>query len=62
MLANVKTSASAHTQGGGEQMEPKKKGKRPAETKEEETRYDVLGSYTGIPADGGMPVQDADDL
>ena len=23
---------------------------------------DVLGSYTGTPADGGMPQQDADDL
>ena len=23
---------------------------------------DVLGSYTGVPADGGQPVQDADDL
>ena len=23
---------------------------------------DVLGSYTGRPADGGVPVQDADDL
>lgn len=23
---------------------------------------DPLGSYTGIPADGGVPVQDADDL
>lgn len=24
--------------------------------------YDVNGSYTGTPADGGKPVQDADDL
>lgn len=23
---------------------------------------DVLGSYTGTPEDGGMPIQDADDL
>lgn len=23
---------------------------------------DVLGSYTGTPADGGRPIQDADDL
>lgn len=23
---------------------------------------DPLGSYTGVPADGGVPVQDADDL
>lgn len=23
---------------------------------------DVLGSYTGVPEDGGVPVQDADDL
>ena len=24
--------------------------------------YDPNGSYTGVPADGGKPVQDADDL
>ena len=23
---------------------------------------DVNGSYTGVPADGGVPVQDSDDL
>ncbi len=23
---------------------------------------DILGSYTGVPADGGRPEQDADDL
>lgn len=23
---------------------------------------DVQGSYTGVPADGGKPIQDADDL
>ena len=28
----------------------------------EEQSTDVLGSYTGTPADGGEPVQDADDL
>ena len=27
-----------------------------------EIRSDVQGSYTGTPEDGGMPVQDADDL
>ena len=26
------------------------------------SEYDPLGSYTGRPADGGEPVQDADDL
>ena len=26
------------------------------------SRYDVNGSYTGTPSDGGKPVQDADDL
>jgi len=24
--------------------------------------FDPMGSYTGLPADGGEPVQDADDL
>ena len=24
--------------------------------------YDPLGSYTGVPMDGGEPVQDADDI
>jgi hypothetical protein len=28
----------------------------------EDQSTDVLGSYTGTPADGGEPVQDADDL
>lgn len=27
-----------------------------------ESHSDVLGSYTGTPADGGQPQQDADDL
>lgn len=27
-----------------------------------EIRSDVQGSYTGTPEDGGVPVQDADDL
>ena len=27
-----------------------------------ESGYDPLGSYTGTPADGGEPQQDADDL
>ncbi len=25
-------------------------------------KTDPLGSYTGVPADGGVPTQDADDL
>ena len=25
-------------------------------------KTDILGSYTGVPADGGTPTQDADDL
>ena len=28
----------------------------------QEAHSDVLGSYTGTPADGGQPQQDADDL
>lgn len=26
------------------------------------SKEDVLGSYTGVPAEGGVPEQDADDL
>ncbi len=44
----------------------RKKQKNPAhvmqEMGREEQSTDVLGSYTGTPADGGEPVQDADDL
>lgn len=32
------------------------------ETSGEEDVFDVLGSYTGNPEDGGKPIQDADDL
>lgn len=32
------------------------------ETSGEEAVFDVLGSYTGNPEDGGRPIQDADDL
>lgn len=32
------------------------------ETAEENDTFDVLGSYTGNPEDGGKPIQDADDL
>ncbi|MBR4067133.1 MAG: hypothetical protein IKK08_00735 [Clostridia bacterium] len=42
-----------------------KKGTASAKVMQEQSRRDhsdVLGSYTGTPADGGMPVQDADDL
>jgi len=28
----------------------------------ENIHSDVLGSYTGVPEDGGRPIQDADDL
>ena len=37
----------------------------PAHVMQEQSREsssDVLGSYTGTPADGGQPQQDADDL
>ncbi len=30
--------------------------------KDENVHSDVNGSYTGVPEDGGEPVQDADDL
>lgn len=30
--------------------------------RDESAHSDVLGSYTGTSADGGKPVQDADDL
>ncbi len=36
------------------QVKKKKRGMR--------SQYDVNGSYTGTPADGEKPVQDADDL
>ncbi len=42
-------------------MDPKKAKKQPR-PEDGESQYDVLGSYTGTPKDGGMPVQDADDL
>ncbi len=32
------------------------------ETAGENDVFDVLGSYTGNPEDGGRPIQDADDL
>ena len=32
-------------------------------TKEDfKSETDVYGSYTGVPLDGGQPIQDADDL
>ena len=31
-------------------------------TVNKEIPSDVNGSYTGVPADGGVPVQDSDDL
>lgn len=46
-------------------MKPKKRGKKddkPQTTPDMRDGQDVLGSYTGVPVDGGMPVQDADDL
>ena len=36
--------------------------KRGYDTSEDEIFTDVLGSYTGTPIDGSVPVQDADDL
>ena len=33
-----------------------------ADLMDKKAHADVLGSYTGTPADGGQPVQDADDL
>ena len=30
--------------------------------KPQPSKSDPLGSYTGVPMDGGMPTQDADDL
>ena len=45
---------------------PKKKKKRvelwKRPLRDKEIPSDVLGSYTGAAADGGAPVQDADDL
>ncbi|MBO5420584.1 MAG: hypothetical protein J6A67_01405 [Clostridia bacterium] len=32
------------------------------ETADEDGVFDALGSYTGTPEDGGVPIQDADDL
>lgn len=54
-----------------QQAQPKNK--RPNPTKADKSAHvmqeqsqrdnsDVLGSYTGTPADGGQPVQDQDDL
>lgn len=43
-------------------MKPKAKKKPLLQPEETPANYDVLGSYTGVPADGGYPVQDADDL
>ena len=39
-----------------------KKGKTGKTAKPMRSPYDVNGSYTGTPEDGGKPVQDADDL
>ncbi len=38
------------------------RGNRPLTDTHDGVFSDVLGSYTGTPADGGTPVQDADDL
>ena len=43
----------------GVQVKGKARGKK---AKVMRSPYDVNGSYTGTPADGGKPVQDADDL
>jgi hypothetical protein len=42
-------------------MKRKRKARRPAAAYDN-SPADPLGSYTGRPADGGKPVQDADDL
>ena len=50
---------------GGMNMKPKKRGKKddkPQTAPDMRDGQDVWGSYTGVPVDGGMPVQDADDL
>ena len=36
--------------------------KKKTTDKELRSQYDVNGSYTGTAADGGKPIQDADDL
>lgn len=43
-------------------MDPKKAKKQMPRPEDEKSDYDVLGSYTGVPKYGEMPVQDADDL
>lgn len=43
----------------GVQVKGKARGKK---AKVMRSPYDVNGSYTGTPVDGGKPVQDADDL
>ena len=45
-------------------MKPKRKHQQqqPLRTQGQDAQSDVLGSYTGTPADGGEPTQDADDL
>lgn len=44
-------------------MKPKrKKRQQPLRTQSQDAHSDILGSYTGTPADGGEPTQDADDL
>lgn len=43
-------------------MDPKKGKQQLPNPEEEKSDYDVLGSYTGVPKYGDMPVQDADDL
>ena len=50
----------------GSKAEATRRGKEDAVTLRQQGRgeipSDVLGSYTGTPVDGGVPVQDADDL
>ena len=43
-------------------MDPKKGKQQLPNPEDEKSDYDVLGSYTGVPKYGEMPVQDADDL
>ena len=58
----MKAPICAHAIVGGDLMDPKKAKKQMPIPETEKSDYDVLGSYTGVPKYGDMPVQDADDL
>ena len=46
----------------GKRKKKAKAAAQPLKNKQDGVPTDVLGSYTGIAADGGRPVQDADYL